>query len=122
MYIVNIIMDKNVAEVILTDIQLHIVKPRKPLTPARAIEKSLRNGKPGRFYSKNITPTPAEPGAFEFSIPLSEDMLKLKEKLEKEGKEVRFSLPTGGLNIYAGKDTIEFIEAQKKKRVDKKKI
>ncbi|MBP7060696.1 MAG: hypothetical protein KBA91_01810 [Candidatus Moranbacteria bacterium] len=115
-------MDQKIVDIVLTDIQLHIVKPRKPISPARAIEKSLRNGKSGRFYSKSVTPTPNEPGVFRFSVPLSKDMLNLKEKLEKEGKEVRFVLPPGGLNIYAGKDTIEFIEAQKKKRVDKKKI
>ena len=113
---------RKIVNICLTDVQAHVIKHRKPLSVTRAIDKSLRNGRPGRFYTNNITVTPIGPATLRFSMPLTEDMRKLKEKYEKEGKEVRFVLPPDGLNLYASKDLIEFIEAQKKKRVDRKEI
>lgn len=115
-------MIQKVVNIYLTDVQAHVIKHRKPLSPDRAIEKSLRNGMPGRFYNNNVTVTPTgKPNTLRFTMPLTEDMLKLKEKYEREGKVVRFILPPGGLNLYAAPDTVEFIEAQKRKRVDRKK-
>lgn len=114
-------MEPKIVNILLTDIQLHVIKHRKPVSPARAIEKSLRNGRPGRFYCKGIAPAPAETSAFEFSIPLTEDMQKLKEKYEREGKTVHFLMPKEGIKLFLGKDSIDFIKAQKKKRVDRRK-
>ena len=106
-------------DIILTDIQLHVAKPRKPSPLSKAIGKSLKNNKPGRFYKRDFSVT--KDGTIQLPIFENSEIMKIKEKYEKEGKIVRFFMPKSGLDIYAGKDTIEHIEAKEKRMVDKKK-
>lgn len=100
-------------DIILTDIQLHVEKARKPASPSRAMEKAIRNGEPGRFYSNNLTmDTDGKP-----VIPIFEnsEIAKFIEKAKSERKIVRIFMPKDGLPITSGQDTKEFIEMHKKK-------
>lgn len=111
---------QEIVNIILTDIQFHVTEPRKPLPPTRVIEKSLRNKKPGRWFSKNL-PKPNKDGAL--TIPILEDsnLDRYIKKLKSEGKKFRILIPKKGLMVYAGKDTVEHIEAKKKKAFDRVK-
>ena len=109
---------KECVDILLTDIQLHMAAPRKPLSPTRVIEKSLKKKKPGRWFSKNL-PKPNKDGTLTLPILEDSNLFKYIEKLKVEGKKFRILVPKSGLFVYAGKDTIEFIEAQKKRAFDK---
>jgi hypothetical protein len=113
-------MEQKIIDIILTDIQLHVAKPRKPLSADRAITKSVKNQVAGRFYRKDLSVS--KEGKFQLPLFLQEEMRKIQEHYAREGKSVRFLMPKEGLKVYLGKDTKEHIEAQKRKRVDKKKI
>lgn len=96
-------------DIILTDVQLHIQRPRKPQTLLRKVLKYLRSGKPERAYSTELKTT-SDDGTFEFVIPLSEE-----DRRRLERGEIRLSMPKGGIPIFAGKDLIEYAKAHPEK-------
>ena len=108
---------KNVA-IILTDIQLHVVEPRKPLLAGRVIEKSQRNNKPDRWFKK-FSPKIEKYGELTLPILEGSDLSEYIKKLKAEGKRFRIFIPKSGLMVYAGKDTVEYVEAQKRRAFDK---
>jgi len=103
-------------DVFLTDFQMHVTKPRKPLPWYRAILKSFRNKKPGRFYTKNAKIDINEDGTFETAIPLLPTIQEEIKKAKKSGKKVRFIIPKEGVPIFAGKDLVEKMKSDRKKR------
>ncbi len=109
--------NKKYVDIILTDIKFHIAKPRKPLSPERAITKSLRNKKPGRIIKRNIPVT--KDGIIQLPILENNEIKEIKEKYEKEGKTVRFFMPKKGLDMFIDKNTSEYIKARKKKLTKK---
>ena len=84
--------------IILTDIQFHMCLPRKPLSPVRAIEKSLKNNKPGRWYSKNL-PMPKKDGTIILPILETDEMYKFIQKKKAEGIRVRVFIPERPVGI-----------------------
>ncbi|MFZ2975897.1 MAG: hypothetical protein WA055_04720 [Candidatus Moraniibacteriota bacterium] len=110
----NSIENNKFIDIQLTDIQLHVIKPRKPISLGRAIDKSLKSKKGGRAQSRDISNS--KNNEFTFSISLGKELL---EKAKQEGKQIRFILPESGISIIPGKDMIEYIKAQKKKVFDK---
>ena len=107
-------------DVILTDIKLHTVKARKPVSWYRAIWRSFKKNLPGRFYSSNIQIK--KDGAFKFGFPLSPNLQREKEIAEKAGKKFRIFMHKGGVPVYFGPDAIEHIKAQKKKENNKTRV
>lgn len=103
-------------DVFLTDFQMHVSEPRKPLPWYRAIFKSFRNKKPGRFYVKDAKIDISEDGTFETSIPLPPATQEEIKKARIAGKKIRFIVPEEGVPIFAGKDVIEKIKSDRKKR------
>ena len=113
-------MDNNkepeILNLVFNGISLHVSEPRKPISPVRAMEKSLRNKKPGRWFKK-ILPGTGENENFP-STPLFDGyaIAYHMAKAKAEGKEFRISFPTV---IYAGKDVLEYEAAKKRKAFDK---
>lgn len=105
-------------DILLTDIQFHMCEPRKPLSPVRTIEKSLRNNKPGRWYNKNL-PMPKKDGTFTIPIFENSEIGRFIKRKEAEGMKIRIFMPKSGLFAYAGKDTVEFIKAHHKRAFDR---
>lgn len=105
-------------DVFLTDIQMHVVEPRKPLPWYRAILKSFRNKKPGRFFSKAFSMTEKDK-TFEANVrfPLPEKVRKQMEEAQKSGKKIRLWMPKDGIPIYPGKDVIEFLNSRRRRRL-----
>ena len=106
-------LKNNYHYITLTDIQVHVQKPRKPLPWYRAIIKALKNKKPGRFYSTEMTTKKDGSTTVSFSLPPK--IQREMEETEKAGKIVKLLVPKDGLPIHAGPDTIEKIEAEKRK-------
>ena len=100
-------------DIALTDIQFHVIKPRKPLPAGRVIEKAIKNGKPGRIYNNELIVTNND--EILSLLFKDKDFVKLKEKANKEGRIVRILMPTGGLPIIASSDTIENIKSKERK-------
>lgn len=100
-------------DVILTDVQLHTQIPPKPKPLFRSILQSMRNNKPGRTYSSNISFD--DSGTFQFSIPLESKTGQEMLRAQKAGKKIRIFMPKSGLPVYLGKDMIEKLDAEKKK-------
>lgn len=105
-------------DVFLTDIQMHVVKTRKPLPWYRAILKSFRNKKPGRFFTKDFSIIKKDK-TFEakISFPLPEEIRKQMEEAQKSGKKIRLWVPKNGIPVYPGKDIIEFLKSRRGKRL-----
>lgn len=101
-------------DIILTDVKLHATKPRKPTLMARAIERTMHNRKPGRFFGKRVQALnkDGKPQA-EFKIA---DLEPLEELARKTGKQIRILMPKGGIPIYLSKDAEELVEAHQRKK------
>ncbi len=103
--------------ILLTDFQLHSTKPRKPIPWYRAIFKSFRNKKPGRFYVENFSSQ--NDGTLQMTLinlaKHNPSFQKQMEIAEKSGKKIRIIIPDN-LPIFLGKNTIEKIKADRKKR------
>lgn len=106
--------------IILTDLHLHTNTVRNPKPWHRALMISMRNKIPGRFFgkitqdnSKIIEPNQSN---FSFRLPTAEDLYQIPEY---RGKIVHILMPKAGLPVYAGKDTVEFIEARKNRKWNK---
>lgn len=97
-------------DVILTDIQIHRLKPTNPKPMVDTFQKAARTGKPGRAYSSDLIVN--SDGTLSMQIQLHG-----KSKREYEsGKQVRFFLPKGGLPVYLGQDALEFMEAHERRQ------
>lgn len=104
-------------DIILTDLQLHAVKPTNPPSLWRQVLRSLRNGlKPGRAYGKVVK---TDNGEFRFEIPMTKDLQEQMDVAKRLGKEVRFFMPKGGIPVYPGPDTIQRINADRKKMINR---
>lgn len=105
-------------DIVLTDIQLHVATRRKPLSFIRSILKAIRSGKKqGRYYQNGILPMGKEKGTADFTIPLPPEIQEEWIAAEKAGEIVRIITPKGGFPVYFGKDTIEFIEARRRRGI-----
>lgn len=102
-------------DIVLSDIQLHVQKPRKPESFLRKVMKSIRSGKPGRAYSKISDFKVNADDTFELPIAFSPEEQAKFDQAKAEGKQIRIFRPKGGLNIYAGKDVVEYMKAHPEK-------
>ncbi len=102
--------------VLLTDLQLHTTKPQNPTPWYKAIFRSFRNKKPGRFYVEKFSSQ--NDGSLETTlINLAKHDPEFQKQMEiakKSGKKIRIIVPPN-LPIYPGKDLIEKLKAERKK-------
>ncbi len=101
-------------DILFTDIKLHTIKPRKPVSLGRKISKSITSKKAGRAFSRNIKIT--KDGKLELSIPLGKEFIDALEKARKQGKQLRIIMPKNGIPVYFGKDVIERLQAVVKRQ------
>lgn len=108
-------------DVMLTDIQLHVTQHSHPRPFDRQLAKSLRNGKPGRVYNQLPPPTTMSAedhknGRFKINLMGIPEIERAALEAKKQGKKLRILVPSTGLNVYAGKDTVEFIKARENQK------
>lgn len=108
---------KDCLDIILTDIQGHVQKVRKPNSFGRQYAKALHGSKQRRVYTnkaefddKNMTMT--------ITINLGEK--ELLEQLKMQGKKyIRLFFLKDGIPVFLGQDAIEKLEADSKKYLKK---
>jgi hypothetical protein len=110
----RVIENEKTVDIVFTDIQLHVVKPRKPIPLSRAIEKSVRSGRLGRAFTNNFSIE--ENGKFSISFPTPPELEKVTADAKRRGKTVRYILPEGGIPVFAGKDMIENLISKMERR------
>lgn len=109
--------ESNYLDIVLTDMQSHVVKPRNPASPSRAISKAIKKEEPGRFFIKDFSINKKD-GTFTFTFFDNNVITELQEQAKKEGKQLRLFIKKNFF-MYASKDTNEYIEAHKKRAFDK---
>lgn len=108
---------KDCLDIILTDIQLHSQKVRKPNSFGRQVAKVVHaKKKRGRAFSNNLK-VDNKGGISSFDIGMQEYLFKLAR--QKGKKYVRILTPKEGLNVYLGQDAIERISALQKRVLQK---
>lgn len=115
--------DDKYCDILLTDIQLHVQKPRKPKSVRRIIEKTLRNDKDSfRVYSNQYKADEKNKTLWiKFDQLTPEIQIKVKAA-EREGKIVRFLVPKDGIPVYNGPDAVEKFKADTKKKKYKRHL
>lgn len=101
----------------ITDFQLHVLEPRKPLTLTRSIFKSIRNKEPGRARTTDFEIN--KEGEITFRFDFSTEDKKRIIEAQNQGKTVRILMPKNGAPIYMGADMIEFLQAQDKETLNR---
>ena len=118
-------MDKNLEQngeyqdILITDFQLHVVKPRKPTPWYRVVLKAIRSKKKQRAYTTDLRKDAQGNPLIVYSLP--PEIQKQMAEAERTGKKIRFILPKGGAPVYMGKDLIEYLKARQREVFDKKK-
>lgn len=100
--------------IMLTDLALHTRSGQPTASFARAEEKAIAEKKLGRVYGKLSKPRPEdideENHTIRIPITLPPDLMA-----QVQSGEVELALPEGGLPIYAGKDTQEYMQNMNRK-------
>lgn len=101
----------------LTDFQLH-TNSRTTQSVGKTIERSVESNQPGRIFSPMSNLRVLENNTVQFSMPIfNPDELKpLIQQYQQQGKRV-FLLKPKSLPVFPGKDTVEFINSKKGKRI-----
>ncbi len=76
----------------------------------------MRSKLPRRVYGRINNAETTQQGQFKLTFPRLPTAEELYQIPELRGKTVHFLVPKAGLPIFAGKDTMEFIEARKNRK------
>ena len=100
----------------ITDFAFHTNSMRP--TPAKKTVKSLENKQPGRIYEPAVK-TKGNIVKLNFLESLMNDpeFIKFVAEEEKNGRKVLLHLPKAGVPVLPGKDTVEFFNSVKGKRI-----
>lgn len=108
--------------ILLTDLTLHTA-PKRASTFLGKIKKAFDMiGHPGRIYQPMPKPELKEesPGTFKMGIlsylQNDPELIKYVTEEQKKGVEIVFQIPKAGLPVFAGKDTVEFINSKNGQR------
>lgn len=101
-------------DILITDLMLHTAPKRKT---SLKLDNLIPN-KADRSYSPIEKPSTYKDGSY--SINLGTDIPKIIEDGEKQGYKVNILIPKDGIPVFAGKDTLEFIESKNGKRILRK--
>ncbi len=101
----------------LTDFQLH-TNARTTQSVSNTIERSVESNQPGRIFSSMSNLRILENNTVQFSMPIfnPDELTSLIQKYQQQGKRV-FLLKPKSLPVFPGKDTVEFINSKKGKRI-----
>lgn len=115
--------DEKVIIIKLTDIQLHSnVRPTQSV--GNAIRRSIANNKPGRIFSsfkEQKSDTNQNSIKFDMSPMMNDPVLKQTiHDYQKQGYRVMIQVPKSGLPIHLSKDTAEFLNSTRGKRILRK--
>ncbi len=106
----------------LTDLRLHTIPKRPTPSFGKEVRKAFQHNTPGRVYSALPKPmVPKNDNSFILEIlKLDPDFVKMIQEEEAKGYKVLISVPKGGVPVFFGDDTIEFLKSKNGKRVLRK--
>lgn len=110
----------------ITDITFHSENRRPTVSPGEKVRKAFAANKPGRIFQKLEKPKNIndEDNSFEFSIleTLYQDpaFAEFVQKENDNGVKVILEFPKEGVPVLASKDSVEFMESKKAKRLLRK--
>lgn len=102
----------------ITDIQLHTTPKIPTPSTGKKIQKAFKSEKPDRIYSKIDKATVPNNQTFTLELLKADpDFVKMIQEEEAKGYKVLIAIPNGGIPIFPGKDTVEFMRSKNGKRV-----
>lgn len=106
----------------LTDIQIHTSLKRPTPSFGKKVRQAFEKHTPERVYSSIPKPLPEqEDNSFILEmLKLDPDFMKMVQEEEAKGYKVLIKIPEGGLTIFPGEDTIEFMNSKNGKRILRK--
>lgn len=100
----------------ITDFAMHTSEMRSTEKVGQKIQTSIENHAPGRIYMSKQDGL--KNGLVDFDIlNKNPDLVRFIQEQEKQGVKILLHFPKSGVPVVAGKDTIEFVESTKGKRV-----
>ncbi len=102
----------------LTDIQLH-TNARPTQSVGGAIQRSIEQNKPGRIFSSLEKPQESSASIkVKFPFEMNDPVLKQTiHDYQKQGYRVILKVPESGLPVFLGKDSINFMNSTRAKRI-----
>jgi len=101
--------------IFITDLQLHVLKPRKPLPWYRVAMKAIRSELAHRAHTTQFYMSPNESQPSTITFPFPQETIAEMERATAQGKKIRFIIPDKGIPIYPGKDMLEYMAAKRNK-------
>lgn len=102
----------------LTDIQLH-TNARPTQSVGGAIQRSVEQNKPGRIFSSLEKPQESSTSIkVKFPFEMNDPVLKQTIRdYQMQGYRVMLKVPESGLPVFLGKDSIDFMNSTRAKRI-----
>lgn len=102
----------------ITDIQLH-TNARPTQSVGGVIQRSMEQNKPGRIFSSLEKPQESSASIkVKFPFEMNDPVLKQTiHDYQKQGYRVMFKVPESGLPVFLGKDSINFMNSTRAKRI-----
>ena len=101
----------------ITDIALHANAVR-PTSIGKKIREAIETHQPVRIYAPIVKRDNLDSKTITLDLLKNDpDFVKLIQEEEKKGYKILLQIPKGGLPILAGRDTSEFIDSVKGKRI-----
>lgn len=111
----------------ITDITFHSPGRRPTKSVGEKVKEAFDKNEPGRIYQnleKVDSDTEHQEGQFKMAIldQIHKDpsFIKMLREEEAKGYKVLLSIPKSGIPVYAGKDSVEFMDSKKGKRILRK--
>lgn len=102
----------------ITDVAIHTSHKRTTENMGEKIKVAIESNSPGRIYTSMDSQNRLETGLINFdALNKNPDLIRFIQEQEKQGIKILLHFPKNGVPIVAGKDTVEFIESTKGKRV-----
>lgn len=111
--------DPNQGDIIIdfTDVQAHTTA-KITNSIGKNFRRSIEQGKPGRIYFPALNNDQPERENVASGVNMQDpELKKFIEECQKQGKRVFIKVPDTPLPLHLGKDTKEFIESKKGKRL-----
>lgn len=108
---------KKYFDYLITDIHLHVTKPTNPKPLDYHLIKASKNKKPFRVHRKLPPPDKMDLNdadhTFKMMLFDNQEIQRAKAEAERRGLIFRVLMPAEGIPIYAGRDSVEYLEARK---------
>lgn len=102
----------------ITDLQLHTTHKTPTPSVGKKIQKAFKDNKAGRIYSELDKAKVADSRTTTLELIKSDpDFIKIVREEEAKGYKVLISIPKGGIPVFAGPDTTEFVNSKNGKRI-----